>query len=101
MSDVVEQLGFEPRGPDRTLRPVAVLLALGAGAGLVTLILTCYRRVAFPFPLEWMEGASLQHALWLARGRLPYAAPSGELIAYLYPPLAYAPWAAVSALLGR
>jgi hypothetical protein len=47
-----------------------------------------------------MEGASLQHALWLARGELPYAAPSAELIAYVYPPLAYVPMALASALFG-
>src|SRR5690242_13555717 len=70
---------------------VRMLLLLGGAIGLGTFALTVAQRVGFPFPLEWMEGASLQHALWIARGKLPYAAPSAELIAYLYPPLAYLP----------
>jgi len=76
------------------------LLGATAAAGLLTLLMTCAYRVGWPYPLEWMEGTSLQHALWLARGELPYAAPSAELIPYVYPPLAYLPPALASSLLG-
>jgi hypothetical protein len=76
------------------------LLGATAAAGLLTLLMTCAYRVGWPYPLEWMEGTSLQHALWLARGQLPYAAPTAELIAYVYPPLAYLPPALASLLLG-
>jgi hypothetical protein len=77
-------------------------LALGASAlfGLATLAQTVAQRVSFPHPLEWMEGTSLEHALRLSRGAALYAAPSAEFVPYLYPPLAYVPFAAVTALLG-
>lgn len=90
MRSEIDALGRALRG---------VLGAAGA-LGLLTLALSCARRVGSPYPLEWMEGASVQHALWLARGELPYAAPSAELISYLYPPLAYMPMALASALFG-
>jgi hypothetical protein len=79
---------------------VRILLLLGGAIGLGTFAVTIAQRVGFPFPLEWMEGASLQHALWIAHGKLPYAAPSAQLIAYLYPPLAYLPWAVAVKLVG-
>ena len=85
---------------ERERRGLRAVLALAALFGVVSLVLTCARRAGAAFPLEWMEGASLQHALWLARGQLPYAAPSAELIAFLYPPLAYLPWALLAAIAG-
>jgi 4-amino-4-deoxy-L-arabinose transferase-like glycosyltransferase len=68
--------------------------------GLAITGLTIARRVASPWPLEWMEGASLQHALRILEGKPIYAAPSAEFIAYLYPPLAYLPMAASAAIFG-
>lgn len=50
-------------------------------------------RVGSPWPLEWMEGASLEHARRLLDGRPIYAAPSGEFIPFIYPPLGYLPMA--------
>jgi hypothetical protein len=57
-------------------------------------------RVASPHPLEWMEGASLQHALRLLRGEPLYAAPTADFVAYLYPPLSYLPMALAVAIFG-
>ena len=48
-------------------------------------------RVASPWPLEWMEGASAQHALRLFRGLPLYAAPRADFIPFVYPPLSYVP----------
>jgi hypothetical protein len=72
----------------RALVPI-VLGVVGVG----TLALTIAARVTFPWPLEWMEGATLQHASRLVAGRALYAPPDGTWIAYLYPPLAYVPMA--------
>jgi hypothetical protein len=88
------------RADDRLGRGISWLLGACGAGGLFTLAATIAQRMGSRYPLEWMEGASLQHALWLARGELPYAAPSAELIAYVYPPLAYAPMALASALFG-
>jgi hypothetical protein len=92
------------RGSDSTRAPfeLGLRLALGLGAlfGLATLAQTVAQRVGFAYPLEWMEGTSLEHALRLSRGAPLYAAPSAEFVPYLYPPLAYVPFAAATALLG-
>ncbi|MFI5307403.1 MAG: hypothetical protein ACHQ53_08635 [Polyangiales bacterium] len=82
---------------DRALQIALIALSI---AGLLTLLLSVADRVGFPFPLEWMEGASLQHALRLLHGQPLYAAPSAEFIPYLYPPLAYVPMAASVAWVG-
>jgi hypothetical protein len=99
----VEQ-GAASDGPDEggradTRWPSSLLLLLSA-FGLCTLAFTVAARAAFPWPLEWMEGASLQHALRLLRGQPLYAAPAAEFIPYLYPPLAYLPMALSAALFG-
>jgi hypothetical protein len=67
---------------------------------LLTLLLGVLGRVFSPWPLEWMEGASLQHALRLLRGEPLYATPSADFIAYLYPPLGYLPMALTTSVLG-
>jgi 4-amino-4-deoxy-L-arabinose transferase-like glycosyltransferase len=57
-------------------------------------------RVQSVWPLEWMEGASLEHARRLLHGEPIYAAPSGEFIPFMYPPLSYLPLALGMALFG-
>jgi hypothetical protein len=57
-------------------------------------------RVGSAWPLEWMEGASLEHARRLLHGQPIYAAPSGEFIPFVYPPLSYLPLALGIALFG-
>jgi hypothetical protein len=82
---------------DRALRALA--LAVGA-LGLFNLALTVALRLPSPWPLEWMEGGVMHHALRLAQGDALYGPPSGRFVPYLYPPLAYLPFAAVLALVG-
>lgn len=71
-----------------------------AGTGLLTLSLSLAGRVPFAWPLEWMEGASLQHALRLLHAEPLYASPSATFIPFMYPPLAYVPMALAAAALG-
>jgi hypothetical protein len=79
----------------------AHLLFCAIGAlGLGLLCITVASRVFYPWPLEWMEGATLHHALRLARGQALYAPPSAEFIPFVYPPLAYLPMAASVACFG-
>jgi 4-amino-4-deoxy-L-arabinose transferase-like glycosyltransferase len=68
--------------------------------GLTLLGATISLRIASRWPLEWMEGASLQHALRILHGEPLYAAPSAEFIPFVYPPLAYLPVALFAGLLG-
>jgi hypothetical protein len=57
-------------------------------------------RFLHPWPLEWMEGAVLHHALRLLQGKPIYGPPTAEFIPYLYPPLSYLPIAGSAALFG-
>jgi hypothetical protein len=68
--------------------------------GIAVLATTIGLRIASPWPLEWMEGASLQHALRLLHGQSIYGPPTSEFIPFLYPPLAYAPVALGAWLFG-
>lgn len=80
-----------------------LLRALPAGVlalGLGSLLLTVAGRFGFAWPLEWMEGAVLQHALRLLQGEPIYGPPAGEFIPFMYPPLGYLPMAAMAALVG-
>ena len=81
----------------RSARLLSVVVAL---FGLGWLCACVAPRFAFDWPLEWMEGACLEHALRLWRGQPVYAAPSGEFIPFVYPPLAYLPMALSAALFG-
>lgn len=68
--------------------------------GLAGLAIAIGPRLVSPWPLEWMEGASLQHALRLLEGRSLYAEPTAEFIAFVYPPLAYLPMALSASIFG-
>src|ERR1700755_2533072 len=80
-----------------SLRVIGLLTGV---VGIGVLAWTVALRIGYPWPLEWMEGASLQHAIRIARGLPIYAAPSAEFIPYVYPPLAYVPMAAAAWPLG-
>jgi hypothetical protein len=97
MEHGIEQAAAAERAAAR--RSTLALYALGL-AGLITFALTVAERIAFPWPLEWMEGATVQHAQRLLQGRPLYPPPSAEFVPYLYPPLAYLPMALAIALLG-
>ena len=44
------------------------------------------QRLAYPFELEWMEGAMADHVARVLDGRQLYTAPSYDHVANLYPP---------------
>jgi len=57
-------------------------------------------RVLYPFELEWMEGATVEHVLRVLEGRPLYGKPSLEFVPFLYPPLYAWLGAAVSRVFG-
>lgn len=57
-------------------------------------------RARYPFELEWMEGATLEHVRRVLAGAPLYARPSLDFVAFTYPPLYYYAAAAVSGALG-
>lgn len=64
------------------------LLALAIGFGLLFVWLAS-QRVPYPFELEWMEGAMVDHADRVRAGLDIYTAPTTDHIAFLYTPLLY------------
>jgi hypothetical protein len=69
--------------PIRLRKAVSMLAALWVGAIAMAVAL----RIGFPTELEWMEGGSLQHALWIQRGNPVYPTPSADFVPFLYTPL--------------
>lgn len=68
------------------------MLSLGVLiVGLAYLGVCIGGRFGSPWPLEWMEGASVLHAQRLVRGLPLYAAPRADFIPFVYPPLSYVP----------
>jgi 4-amino-4-deoxy-L-arabinose transferase-like glycosyltransferase len=65
-----------------------------------SLLWTFARRLAYPYDLEWMEGAMLLHALRLREGQPLYAPPSLAFVSFAYPPLQPVIVAAASLVFG-
>lgn len=56
---------------------------------LGSLIVAFTGRLAYPFELEWMEGATAVHVLRLLQGQALYTSPSIDFVPFAYPPLYY------------
>src|SRR5579872_4504024 len=83
--------------------PVRVARAVALGLSALFFLAFAWvalARLAYPFDLEWMEGAQLTHARELLAGRALYRAPSADFIAFGYQPLYAAVVAATGAIVG-
>lgn len=56
-----------------------------------------FKRIAYPFELEWIEGGILEHVQRVVGGQKIFVEPSVRFISFIYPPLYY--W--VSALVAK
>ncbi|MGZ3407604.1 MAG: hypothetical protein ACXVAN_14240 [Polyangia bacterium] len=70
---------------------------VAAAIAYVALAWVIAHRVAYPFDLEWLEGATLWHAQRLVDGQALYPPPSIDFVPHPYPPL----YPALLALLAR
>jgi 4-amino-4-deoxy-L-arabinose transferase-like glycosyltransferase len=75
------------------------LLCLAVLFVIVYLILA-FLRIRYPFELEWMEGACVDHVLRILSGEKLYVSPSLEFIPFMYTPLYFYLSAAFSAIIG-
>ena len=82
---------------ERIIRWLCILLASGYVALFLILAVL---RLLYPYEIEWMEGAMMDHALRILDGKPIYTAPSIDFVAWLYPPLYYYAVAAVMKLVG-
>jgi 4-amino-4-deoxy-L-arabinose transferase-like glycosyltransferase len=57
-------------------------------------------RIWYPFELEWMEGAMVDHVMRILKGELLYVEPSLEFIPCIYSPLYFYLAAIVSKVIG-
>lgn len=79
------------------LRVAVAAAALGL-VGAVAAVVAA--RVAFPYPLEWMEGGLVLHARRVLDGRPLYVEPSLSFTPFIYPPLYAYVSAAVASVAG-
>jgi hypothetical protein len=68
--------------------PRVLLVALSCAA-LGAYVYVAMRRMSYPYDLEWIEGAILQHVERVEAGESLYDEPSAEWTALLYAPLYY------------
>ncbi|MEM7307818.1 MAG: glycosyltransferase family 39 protein [Planctomycetota bacterium] len=86
--------------PTRLRTALEALAALAATAFALLFFVLAALRARYPYELEWMEGACVDHvARILSTGRL-YEPPSIEFVPYLYAPLYFYVSAGLSAVLG-
>ncbi len=82
---------------ERTTRSLAILV----GAAFIALVLALsILRLAYPYEIEWMEGAMVDHAIRVLMGKPVYTVPTIDFVAWLYPPLYYYVVAAVMKVTG-
>jgi hypothetical protein len=79
------------------LTGVSVTVAL---AWLAAFTILVGSRAAYPYELEWIEGANLDEILWIADGHAPFGPPRLQLIPLLYTPLYFVASAALVKALG-
>ena len=91
-----------PSGPGlaRLTAVLHTLLAIGAGAYIALLIVLVGLRVGYPFELEWLEGAMVDHVRTILSGAPLYAKPSLAFIPLTYTPLYFYVAAALSKVIG-
>lgn len=82
-------------------RPTRFLVAGGALLYIGVYGLIALLRLRYPFELQWMEGAVLDHVYRVGRGEPIYVAPSLAFIPFLYTPLYYYLSAALGVVVGE
>ncbi|HWF43342.1 MAG TPA: hypothetical protein VG537_01745, partial [Candidatus Kapabacteria bacterium] len=80
---------------------IAKILCITLGCAYIALwIALAYLRLVYPYEVEWMEGAMMDHVMRILDGKPIYTAPTIDFVAWLYPPLYYYAVAAAMKVLG-
>lgn len=88
-----------PRFPPLNKALQISLLAYASLFGLAFLAVSI-KTLAFPFPLEWMEGQTLEVVSRMLEGAPLYSSPTLEYVPFIYPPLYYWLTAGICAVVG-
>jgi len=75
--------------PTPAERAIWFVLLAAATVAAVTFVVIAAQRIAYPFELEWMEGALVDHAARTAQGLPIYCQPTPEHVPFLYAPLLF------------
>ncbi len=81
----------------RVTRAVIIVLAV---VQLTVYVVLALRTLNYPFPLEWMEGGTLDVIDRVSKGLPIYVRPAPDYVPYIYPPLYYWISAKAATLLG-
>jgi len=92
----------QPPGARLTFAVAALewLVCLTASAFLLLYAVLAISRVSYPFDLEWMEGAMVDHVSRILAGENIYVAPSVTFVPFFYSPFYYYVSAALSSVTG-
>ena len=85
---------------DQTAKFLRYLLLSVAICFLAAYLILAFLRIRYPFELEWMEGACVDHVLRILSGERLYVSPSLEFVPFMYTPLYFYLSAAVSSIIG-
>ncbi len=73
-----------------TFERITRWLTILIGAAFVVLVLALsIMRLLYPYEVEWMEGAMMDHVVRILEAKPIYTTPSIDFVAWLYPPLYY------------
>jgi hypothetical protein len=75
-------------------------LLIGATLYLIIYCILAFFRVQYPFELEWIEGAVLDHVIRIISGQTLYVSPSINFIPSIYNPLYFYLSAAIAKIVG-
>jgi hypothetical protein len=89
-----------PAGRERVPRALRLAAALAGVAAIGAYLFVALSRLAYPFPVEWLESNSLVEVHRILAGQPLYPAPTAEYVPDGYPPLYFAVSAAVASVLG-
>jgi hypothetical protein len=84
-----------------TLERTTKWLAIVLGAAFIAIVLALsIMRLMYPYEVEWMEGAMLDHVIRILSGKPIYSSPTIDFIPWLYPPLYYYAVTGVAKIVG-
>jgi hypothetical protein len=84
-----------------TFERITKWLSVALGIAFIAVVLALsIMRLMYPYEIEWMEGAMLDHVVRILAGKPIYAAPTIDFIPWLYPPAYYYAVAGVAKIVG-
>lgn len=89
-----------PPEESRLIRGLRVATRIGAIGYLTLYVVLVALRVRYPFELEWLEGASVDHVRTILSGRPLYGPPSLDFVPLTYTPLFFYLGALLSKIVG-